>query len=63
MTTRSFAPILPAEARRALWDRLWRDVLLHPRRDHRMQTPELPAEGGPADDHNERDHNEHDRAA
>lgn len=31
MSTRTAAPSLPDEVRRALWDRLWRDVLLRPR--------------------------------
>lgn len=31
MTTRTIAPVLPTEVRRALWDRLWREVLLRPR--------------------------------
>ena len=31
MTTRTIAPVLPLEARRVIWDRLWRDVLLRPR--------------------------------
>jgi hypothetical protein len=31
MSTRTAAPSLPDEVRRALWDRLWREVLLRPR--------------------------------
>ena len=63
MTTRSLAPLLPAEARRALWDRLWRDVLLRPRGQPPTWEQEPPAEGDATNVRDQHEHEEHDQAA
>lgn len=45
MTTRTVVLVLPLEARRQLWDRLWREVLLRPRPRPQPPSPQQEDEG------------------
>lgn len=49
MTTRSPVPTLPLEVRRAIWQRLWREVLLRPRQDVLPTLEDWPHEIGAGD--------------
>lgn len=49
MTSGSRTSPLPLEVRRAIWQRLWREVLLRPRQDVRPTPEDWPHEIGAGD--------------